>query len=177
LAPSPPLLFMGEEWDAREPCLFFCDFKGDLGAAVREGRRREFAEFPSFADQAAREMIPDPVAPQTFRRSLLDRSEGAVDPEIVELHRILLDIRRREIVPRLAGTAGGGAGYEIRGAVFGAWWRLGDGSRLRLAANLSESPAAADPSPADDRVIYRSAAFRDGGLPPWSVVWAIRRGA
>ena len=43
--PGPPLLFMGEEWGAREPFLFFCDFKGDLAEAVRKGRRREYAEF------------------------------------------------------------------------------------------------------------------------------------
>ena len=30
LAPSPPLLFMGEEFAAPEPFLFFCDFGDDL---------------------------------------------------------------------------------------------------------------------------------------------------
>ena len=39
LAPAPPLMFMGEEWGARRPFPFFCDFKGDLADAVREGRR------------------------------------------------------------------------------------------------------------------------------------------
>src|SRR5262249_21648131 len=39
LAPSPPLLFMGEEFGATSPFLFFCDFKGALAAAVTEGRR------------------------------------------------------------------------------------------------------------------------------------------
>jgi hypothetical protein len=41
LAPSPPLLFMGEEWAAPEPFLFFCDLGDDLREAVRDGRRRE----------------------------------------------------------------------------------------------------------------------------------------
>ncbi len=40
LAPPPPLMFMGDEWGAREPFPFFCDFKGDLADAVRNGRRR-----------------------------------------------------------------------------------------------------------------------------------------
>ena len=44
LAPAPPLMFMGDEWGAREPFPFFCDFKGDLAEAVRNGRRKEFAE-------------------------------------------------------------------------------------------------------------------------------------
>ena len=37
LAPAPPLLFMGEEYAAATPFLFFCDFHGDL--APRRDRR------------------------------------------------------------------------------------------------------------------------------------------
>ena len=44
------------------PFAFFCDFDPDLAAAVREGRRREFAHFPDFQDENARERIPDPTA-------------------------------------------------------------------------------------------------------------------
>jgi 1,4-alpha-glucan branching enzyme len=55
-----PLLFMGEEWGSGQPFLFFCDFEPGLGDAVREGRRREFAHFPEFRDDAARQRIPDP---------------------------------------------------------------------------------------------------------------------
>ena len=36
LQPGPPLLFMGDEWGAREPFPFFCDFKGELADAVRK---------------------------------------------------------------------------------------------------------------------------------------------
>jgi malto-oligosyltrehalose trehalohydrolase len=39
LAPSPPLLFMGEEWGCRQPFLFFCDFDGELGGGARAGAR------------------------------------------------------------------------------------------------------------------------------------------
>jgi 1,4-alpha-glucan branching enzyme len=45
LSPSPPLLFMGEEFGADTPFLFFCDFGPELAAAVTQGRRREFARF------------------------------------------------------------------------------------------------------------------------------------
>ena len=44
LAPAPPLMFMGDEWGARRPFPFFCDFQGELADAVRNGRRKEFAE-------------------------------------------------------------------------------------------------------------------------------------
>ena len=44
LSPAIPMLFMGEEWAASTPFLFFCDFSGDLARAVTEGRRRELNE-------------------------------------------------------------------------------------------------------------------------------------
>ena len=55
LSPQIPLLFMGEEWASQRPFAFFCDFEPDLAEAVREGRRREFAHFPEFHDEAARD--------------------------------------------------------------------------------------------------------------------------
>jgi malto-oligosyltrehalose trehalohydrolase len=45
LSPSPPLLFMGEEFGASNPFLFFCDFGPELSSKVREGRRSEFERF------------------------------------------------------------------------------------------------------------------------------------
>ena len=53
LAPQIPMLFMGEEWGAKQPFLFFCDFSGELAEAVRKGRREEFSRFPEFADPGA----------------------------------------------------------------------------------------------------------------------------
>ena len=52
-APMTPLLFMGQEWAASTPFLFFTDFEPELGARVAEGRRREFADFPAFATPEA----------------------------------------------------------------------------------------------------------------------------
>ena len=37
LSPSVPLLFMGEEWQADEPFLFFSDLAPELAVAVRDG--------------------------------------------------------------------------------------------------------------------------------------------
>src|SRR5262249_128090 len=39
LTPMPPLMFMGEEWGSIRPFPFFCDFRGELAQAVRQGRR------------------------------------------------------------------------------------------------------------------------------------------
>ena len=74
LSPMVPLLFMGEEWGARQPFLFFTSHHGELADAVREGRRNEFAEFAEFADEATRERIPDPNAVSTFENSRPDFS-------------------------------------------------------------------------------------------------------
>ncbi len=96
LAPETPLLFMGQEWAARSPFLFFTDHRGALGRAVTDGRRREFARFASFASPEAAARIPDPQAPATFASSRLDWDERAASPhaETLRFYRALLALRR-----------------------------------------------------------------------------------
>ncbi|MEM9487503.1 MAG: malto-oligosyltrehalose trehalohydrolase [Myxococcota bacterium] len=91
--PHTPLLFMGQEWATSTPFLFFTDHNPELGAAVRDGRRREFASFPGYNGAE-----PDPQAPDTFRRSVLDWSEIDRQPhsQVLALYRDLL-ARRREL--------------------------------------------------------------------------------
>jgi maltooligosyltrehalose trehalohydrolase len=91
-APFVPLLFAGEEWGASAPFLYFADHSDPaLRAAVREGRRQEFAPFGW--DPAA---IPDPEDERTFRRSVLDWSEIDRPPhaELLDWHRELIALRR-----------------------------------------------------------------------------------
>jgi maltooligosyltrehalose trehalohydrolase len=96
LGPETPLLFMGQEWGATSPFLFFTDHDPDLGRRVTEGRRREFADFRAFADPAARALIPDPQSEETFRRSRLDWGEAGAEPHesLRRLYRTLLALRR-----------------------------------------------------------------------------------
>src|SRR3546814_15878746 len=103
LAPSPPLLFMGEEWAAPNPFPFFCDFHDELADKVREGPRREFARFPASRDPAARDPTPDPNSAATLRRPVLHRNCLAVQPPKARpptLH-TLLDLTPRAIMPPL----------------------------------------------------------------------------
>lgn len=72
LAAETPLLFMGQEWAATSPFLYFTDHHPALGRAVTQGRLREFSAFPEFADPDAQSKIPDPQAESTFFRSKLD---------------------------------------------------------------------------------------------------------
>jgi maltooligosyltrehalose trehalohydrolase len=106
LLPQTPLLFMGQEWAASTPFLFFTDHGSELGPLVTEGRRREFRAFSSFADETARARIPDPQATATFEGCRLrwEEQEEPLHAVVLRLHRALLSLRRRE--PALHGVAG-----------------------------------------------------------------------
>jgi malto-oligosyltrehalose trehalohydrolase len=134
LAPNIPLLFMGEERMSGAPFQFFTDFQGELAAAVRDGRRKEFAGFTRFSG----EDVPDPNAVETFERSKVPPTgdDG--------FHRTLLKVREKEIVPRLAGTKSIEA-MPIGDAAVTARWRLGDGTVLAMAANFDEQPCRIAP--------------------------------
>jgi malto-oligosyltrehalose trehalohydrolase len=172
LVPAVPLLFMGEEYGETAPFLYFCDFHGELADAVREGRRREFAGFPEFADEAARAAIPDPNAEGTFLDSKLEwsRAQSEAGRRTLEAHRKLLALRAREIAPRTAKGARGS--FELTGEHgLRVDWTLGDGSALHLRANFGDAPLEADAPPG--RVIHAEGRFESGRLGPWSAVWAL----
>lgn len=143
LSPMIPMLFMGDEWAADEPFLFFTDHHGELAEAVRNGRRAEFAAFSAFADEQKRASIPDPNHVDTFNASRPDFAEFQYrqDGSWVQLYRQLLALRRDEIVPRLDGARAMGAQVIGEKAVT-ARWRLGDGSELRIDLSLNNQPLA-----------------------------------
>ena len=97
-SPFVPMLFQGEEWGASSPFQYFTDHgDAELGRAVSEGRRREFAAFGWKPEN-----VPDPQDPATFDRSKLDWDERRRPPhdELLEWHRHLVALRRE--VPALA---------------------------------------------------------------------------
>jgi maltooligosyltrehalose trehalohydrolase len=98
VAAQTPMLFMGQEWAASTPFLFFSDHDEDLGRRVTEGRRDEFKAWSAFNDEAARDRIPDPQALETFERSRLDWSEREREPHAsaLRLYQALLRLRRSE---------------------------------------------------------------------------------
>jgi maltooligosyltrehalose trehalohydrolase len=180
LSPQIPLLFMGEEWAATEPFFFFCDFDGELADAVREGRRREFAGFPAFSEPNVRARIPDPNDATTFARSKLDWSKVASHPHSahVRLCRELLDVRRREIVPRLDGAKVKAATYRVTDSeLLLVSWRLPE-SRLSLVANLhsetSDDPETRQPG----RLLYSThpESSNSASKPGWYVAWHLAEG-
>jgi malto-oligosyltrehalose trehalohydrolase len=175
LAPSPPLLFMGEEWAASTPFLFFCDFEPELAHLVTAGRRREFAGFAEFADPSAREMIPDPSAAATFERCVLKWDERSAEPHrsMLAFYRALLALRKTEIVPRIEGVSPRDATLIERGAAgIVATWKVAGGT-LQLEANLAARACSGFAVRAPGRCIFGAADYADGSAPPWSVRWSI----
>jgi maltooligosyltrehalose trehalohydrolase len=164
------MLFMGEEWGARTPFLFFCDFGPELARAVTEGRRGEFARFAAFASPAARAAIPDPNARATFERSRLDwaeRESGAGRARLALVSQ-LLGLRREHLAPRLAGAKSGR--YAVNGELLRVAWPLGDGARIHLAANFGESRGARD---APGRTLYALRTQAPSHLPRGAVRWSL----
>jgi malto-oligosyltrehalose trehalohydrolase len=175
LAPSPPLLFMGEEWGAMEAFPFFCDFEPELADAVRRGREREFAHFAQTVGD-----IPDATAASTFENAILDWSARAQDGHRtwLEFYRGLLATRHREIIPRLGGLRSGQAGYALEeSGLLTAWWTLDDGSVLQLKANLSANALSDDGAQDRGRILF--ATHPDGTencVPAWCVAWSLTDG-
>jgi maltooligosyltrehalose trehalohydrolase len=91
-APFVPMLFMGEEHAETAPFQFFVSHADpDLQAAVRTGRREEFAAF------AWRGEAPDPNDPATFERSRVDhdlKRSGGHHGTLYALYRHLTALRR-----------------------------------------------------------------------------------
>ncbi|MET0232420.1 MAG: malto-oligosyltrehalose trehalohydrolase [Rhodanobacteraceae bacterium] len=137
LNPQIPMLFMGEDWGSRVPFLYFTDYSGELAAAVRDGRRREFTRFAAFAATD----IPDPNAISTFEASRPDfpRADNAFRARIREL----IALRRTHVTPRLVDARS--LGCRIVGdAAVDARWRMGDGRVLRIAVNFGTAEAPID---------------------------------
>ncbi len=102
LVPYTPLIFMGQEWAASTPFLYFTDHNAELGRKITEGRRDEFRSFADFRDPEARTGIPDPQNEKTFLRSKLDWTEAGQGrhAEIIRLYRECLRLRRDSPVLR-----------------------------------------------------------------------------
>jgi maltooligosyltrehalose trehalohydrolase len=167
LAPMVPMLFMGEEWGSKAPFPFFCDFNGDLAEAVRQGRRKEYAwAYSKYGNE-----VPDPLDQATFQSAVLDwqaREEPAGRKRLT-LVQELIAMRRREIVPRLAGAAFGYA-HAADSGLLTARWRMGDGAALHLLAHLSNQAIAHQTETAGTNIWGG-----DVGNPisPWSVFWRL----
>jgi len=159
LSPHVPMLFMGEEFAASTPFLYFCHFGPDLARQVADGRRAEFGQFAAFADAAARAAIPDPNAESSFTASRLRWDELERDPHrqwFSEVRR-MLHLRRNQLFALFAhGCRGGEA--TVEGDTLRLSWPLGPQHHggttwLHLLAHFG-SAAATGVAPPPGRLLY-----------------------
>ena len=134
-----PLLFMGEEFAASTPFLYFADHdEPEMAKLVSEGRKKEFAAF-GFTEKE----VPDPEARETFERSKLNWPEvdEGKHKEMLAWYRSLIQLRRR-----LPALNDGDLGHlRVECDEQGKWLEitrpgLGRGD-VRILANLGTDPA------------------------------------
>jgi maltooligosyltrehalose trehalohydrolase len=105
-SPETPLLFMGQEWEAMTPFLYFTDHYSDLGRRVSEGRREEFKVFHG-PGASGLDGIPDPQDVRTFLNSRLDWDE-LTRPN----HARAFEFSKRLLALRRTAFAGEDAGFD-----------------------------------------------------------------
>ncbi len=174
LAPHTPMLFMGQEWNASTPFMYFANWSGDLGKAVTEGRKKEFAHFMS----AAGADLPDPCAESTFTASMLDRSESSLAGGMQwrTFFEELLELRKAQLWPALSHLRIGGHNGELvgkRGVV--VRWRFDDGRVLQAALNFDDAKLKLAGDNPEGSLMYaignESDKSRSNILGPWSGQW------
>ncbi len=177
LSPQIPMLFMGEEWAATSPFPYFCDFKGKLAEAVRQGRLEQFASPEQRQSPEFLATVPDPVAKQTFLSAKLNWAEIPLDPHSSWLcfYRCILQARHRKIIPLLTNFPENAGSYEVLGPrSLQVVWRL-DRGELRLDANLSDGPSAPFPPLNGETIWLEGSMLNEAQLAAWSVRWSFTR--
>ena len=162
LAPQTPLLFMGQEFGASTPFMYFADHPPDLAAQVHRGRREFVAQFRAESTDQAQRQIPDPKSADTFLASKLDWQEAQTHATWLQLHRDLLQVRRSDpVVARQDITA-------IDGAVLGSdafvirWFDELHGDRLLVVNTGKECLLVPAPEPLLAPEIHSE----------WSLLWS-----
>ncbi len=169
LLPHAPLLFMGQEFFASTPFLYFVDHEPELQALVREGRRDFVAQFPSTRHALDKEGVDPDIGVVAFQRSRLDWSDAERNEKALSLHRELLRLRREDPV-FAARTRPEGATLSENALVL-RWF--GDDERgdrllvLNLGADLTfdpcPQPLLAPPAGGEWKPLLSSREVRFGG--------------
>jgi maltooligosyltrehalose trehalohydrolase len=169
LTPQIPMVFMGEEWGETKPFLFFTDHNDDLAEMIREGRRSEFGHFTAFKDPEMRDKIPDPNAHATFTAAVPQLPIAPTEEQLAMqgLFTFALQLRAKEIMPRLAATTSLGAA-PLGSTGVRASWRMGDGAILTLAANFGGTELPCEPGPGALLLSAGAGPMTEGKLPPAS---------
>jgi maltooligosyltrehalose trehalohydrolase len=96
LAPGTPMLFMGQEFAASTPFLYFADHQPDLAELVRKGRAEFLEQFRSYAMPETQAILNNPESVATFEKCKLDFTERERHRQIYDMHQDLLKLRRTD---------------------------------------------------------------------------------
>jgi maltooligosyltrehalose trehalohydrolase len=106
LMDETPLIFMGDEFAASTPFLYFVDHTAELAALTAQGRETAFAAFWAAGAHDSRES-PDAQAESSLLASKLDWGERgkAAHDGVLRMFRELLSLRRKGMPLRLAASS------------------------------------------------------------------------
>jgi maltooligosyltrehalose trehalohydrolase len=135
LAPGTPMLFMGQEFAASTPFLYFADHNPELAGLVQAGRAEFLEQFRSIADPAMRNQLAPPHDRRTFERCKLDFSEREKHASLYQLTKDLLRLRREDPAFR-AQEPGGVDGAVLGEQAFVLRYFLDNGQDRLLMVNL-----------------------------------------
>ena len=145
LAPGTPMLFMGQEFAASAPFLYFADHQPELAGKVREGRTDFLAQFRSLSRPETVACLANPGDPATFEICKLDHAERERHAEAHALHKDLLRLRREDAVFR-AQRPGGVDGAVLSSEAFVLRFFGGAAGDRLLVVNLGRD-LHLDPAP------------------------------
>lgn len=179
LTPATPMVFMGDEFAASTPFLYFANWGGELRDAVREGRAREFGHAVS-GDGT----LPDPCDLITLQSSQLrwDESATASGKARKTLLQRALAARRAWLQPKARQLSSCGHAAELVGKKgLRVVWHYQDGSMLAMEMNLGPCALHSTPSTAQKAEPAEVFRHRWSGEPgvwaPWSARWTMLGGA
>jgi malto-oligosyltrehalose trehalohydrolase len=172
LSPQIPLMFMGDHYLADTPFHFFADYDGEIARAIRHARPGEARNFGGIKGGRNETDIPDPLAPETFRRCKLDWREAETQRGRGWRNYIteLLAIRRRCLQPFIARPCDAKVLLADSGLLSVNW--LLDCRLIELRANFSAHRRSQTEFGIRGEVIYSSGSVDGDTLGPASIVIA-----
>lgn len=171
LSPGTPMLFMGQEFAASAPFLYFADLEDWLAALVRDGRWDFLRQFSRADDAHIKALLPNPADPATVEKCRPDWSEVSSHNQWLTLHKDLLHLRKKDRT-FAAQNSELMSGAVIRDEAFLMRWMDGiDGDRI-LLVNLGRDfhwkpvtePLAAPPHGSEWQILWSSDDQKYGGM-------------